>query len=187
MTAAEPAPAGQLPAGDPTAVVGSRIAAWVVDLVMFVALELLVVVALGERHHRTTCGALTKGHPASQCVSLGSSSYILTGPRFWLGTAITVAWFLCVFGLLQGLTGRSPGKALCRVRVVRSGGGPPGIGRSLLRSVCWAADGFPYVLGPVVGGVAMVSGTGHRRLGDLAAGTWVVGHRVIPARAPRPT
>ncbi|HVX19418.1 MAG TPA: RDD family protein [Acidimicrobiales bacterium] len=159
---------------DPTAVVGRRIAAWAIDLVMFAALEVLLVVSLGTRHHQGACDQLTRGHAAAQCLSLGSNTYLVAGGRLALGTAISVTWFLGLFSLLQGLTGRTPGKLLTGVRVVGPDGHAPGIRPAFVRSVCWVADGFPYLLGPVVGGVAMVSTAGHQRLGDRAAHTWVV-------------
>jgi uncharacterized RDD family membrane protein YckC len=170
-------PGDHEPGVDPTDVLGRRIAGWVIDVVMFIALALAMAVVFGQRHRGGACDDLTRGHAVSQCFALGHNAYLVSGAHFWATTAIAVAWFVVIHGVVQGRTGRSPGKALCGVRVIGEDGTAPGIGRSLVRSACWVADGFPFLLGPVVGGVAMVSSRGHRRLGDLAGGTWVVDRR----------
>ena len=48
-----------------------------------------------------------------------------------------------------------------------------GIGRSFVRTIAWIGDAITCGL-PIVGGVMMVSNKGHRRLGDMIAGTYVV-------------
>lgn len=68
--------------------------------------------------------------------------------------------------------GRSLGKALLGVRVARAGGGPPGLGRSLVRfAVLFGPLAAPvpaWVVGPAVAGVALLG------LHDRLAGTVVV-------------
>jgi uncharacterized RDD family membrane protein YckC len=162
------------PAGDPTAVIPRRIIAWLVDLVSFVAFAIVVALALGRRHAGIACKAVTHQRVFTQCLTLGHDAWVVSGARFWLATLLAAGWFVAVFGVLQGHRGASPGKLLTGLRVVGPEGAAIGTTRSLVRSLCWAADGFPYLLGPVVGGVAMVSSRGHRRLGDLAADSYVV-------------
>ncbi len=161
-------------APDPTAVLLRRITAWVIDLAMFVVLELVLIVGLGRHRTGISCDVAKSGHAFSQCISVGTNTWLVTGGRFWAALAVSVTWFVLIPGVLQGEAAATPGKFATGLRVVRADGYRCGVGRALLRSLCWAIDGFPVLLGPVVGGVAMVSTRGHRRVGDLAADTYVV-------------
>src|SRR5512142_785841 len=71
--------------------------------------------------------------------------------------------------LLAG--GRTPGKRLAGIRVVRLDGGPPGLLESLLRNALRAAQ-LPLGYAPGILQIAM--GGRQQRLGDLVAGTLVV-------------
>lgn len=94
---------------------------------------------------------------------------------------------LSVFGLLDFLgyfvvcemafSGRSLGKKMVGLRVVRVGGQPVGFWSSLLRNVLRLIDmqiGITYL----VGGVLILTTTRNQRLGDLLAGTVVVRDRL---------
>jgi hypothetical protein len=59
------------------------------------------------------------------------------------------------------------------IRTVRDDGRPPGLLKALVRWLLWIVDGFPYVL-PLVGFITALTTVGHRRVGDMAAGTYVV-------------
>jgi hypothetical protein len=59
------------------------------------------------------------------------------------------------------------------VRVVNDQGRPPGIGRALVRSVAGVVDYIPCCF-PLVGLILVFTTKGHRRVGDMAAGTYVV-------------
>ena len=87
---------------------------------------------------------------------------------------LVAATVLAIFVILPGLTGTSPGKALTRIRAVRADGRPPGVGRALLRALVWIVDGFPYLLPGLVGFIVALTSKANRRVGDMAAGTWVV-------------
>ena len=85
------------------------------------------------------------------------------------------------------MNGRSIGKRVLQLRVVRSDGLPIGFAESLLRNLLRAADFLPagYALGVLVAAVD----PRFRRLGDLAAGTMVVVERrqpVLPAVEIKP-
>jgi len=75
--------------------------------------------------------------------------------------------------VLQGLTGWTIGKLVTGIRTVRDDGRPPGLLKALVRWLLWIVDGFPYLL-PLVGFITAVTTVGHRRVGDMAAGTYVV-------------
>lgn len=92
-----------------------------------------------------------------------------------------VSWFYA--GLFEATwAGRTPGKALFRLRVVRDDGARIGVRDALLRTVLRGADALP--VGYVVGVIAMLVDPGFRRLGDHVAGTLVVVE--TQARPPEP-
>jgi uncharacterized RDD family membrane protein YckC len=85
------------------------------------------------------------------------------------------------------MNGRSIGKRVLQLRVVRADGLPIGFSESVLRNLLRAADFLPfgYALGVLVSAVD----PRFRRLGDLAAGTMVVVERrqpVLPAVEIKP-
>ncbi len=67
--------------------------------------------------------------------------------------------------------GRTPGKRLVGIRVVRADGGPVGLGGSLVRNVLRALE-LPLAYAPGILAVALSAR--RQRLGDLVAGTLVV-------------
>ncbi len=85
------------------------------------------------------------------------------------------------------MNGRSIGKSVLHLRVVRSDGLPIGFAESVLRNLLRAADFLPFGYGL---GVAVTAvDPRFRRLGDLAASTMVVVERrqpVLPAVEIRP-
>ncbi len=88
-----------------------------------------------------------------------------------------VEWFY--FALFEDLwNGRTPGKKILKIKVVREGGYPLTFADALLRNLLRAADAMPMIL-PFLGSYAValiVMGQDHRfrRLGDWVAGTMVV-------------
>jgi uncharacterized RDD family membrane protein YckC len=93
-----------------------------------------------------------------------------------LAPGATLAFWGLSFGMLvvlQGLTGWTIGKLLTGIRVVRDDGRPPGLLKALVRWLLWVLDGFPYIV-PLVGFITALTTVGHRRVGDMAAGTYVV-------------
>ena len=87
-----------------------------------------------------------------------------------------VTWvaFVGLYAALQGATGRTPGKAVFGLKVVNEQGGNPGFGRGLVRTLLWIVDGQPCGI-PLVGFITGLTTKGHRRVGDMAAKTFVVG------------
>jgi uncharacterized RDD family membrane protein YckC len=78
--------------------------------------------------------------------------------------------------------GRTPGKAIMGLRVVKEGGYPLSFIDSVLRNLLRAADFLPA--GYVLGGLVMAADRRFRRLGDLVAGTMVIieeAHKVTAA------
>ncbi len=88
----------------------------------------------------------------------------------WL---IPILAIFTIGGLMQGRSGVTPGKAICRLQAIDELGRLPGVGNSLLRTVAWLVDGFPYLI-PLVGPILAFSSPGHQRLGDRIGRTFVV-------------
>jgi len=82
--------------------------------------------------------------------------------------AVTVGIGFAVSTVLEWLTGRTPGKVLVGIRVVREGGSlaSPGLGSSAVRNLC------KWVLPPVA--LAALADPNGRHRGDVQAGTVVV-------------
>lgn len=130
---------------------GQRGVAWLIDAAirMVVLLTLGVVVAL--------LGAV----PA-----LGGY-----GAGLFLLVAFLLEWFYGVaFETL--LAGRTPGKLLLGLRVVRGDGAPATFPDFLLRNLLRGVDFLPVAFG--IGAVVMLMDRRMRRIGDLVAGTVVV-------------
>lgn len=116
---------------------------------------------------------------------------------WWLGRshpavavflAVVVAALLwLVLGVVAGLTGRSPGKALLGLRLVRADdGGPLGVGRALLRALVLTLATLPtFGIGAaVLAWTATADATGRRRgWHDLVTGSVVVDLRPVAAPA----
>ncbi len=92
---------------------------------------------------------------------------------------IAVGSFLIVFGydvFFEVLaSGRTPGKRLNGLRVVRSGGQPVDLLTSAIRNVLRLVDFLPA--GNLLGIVSILVTEKNQRLGDLAAGTIIVRER----------
>jgi uncharacterized RDD family membrane protein YckC len=138
---------------------GSRLAAslldWLLRIVVFIALMLLGTLASGD--------------------GFGGG---------WAVAAVTLAWFLILFGydvLFEvAAGGRTPGKRWTGIRVVDRAGGPVRFVPSVIRNLLRLVDGLPGFY--LVGTIAVVVSARNQRLGDLAAGTLVIRER----RAPPP-
>ena len=83
--------------------------------------------------------------PVIESPAVGSAS---PTPRIvLLGYAGLLLWWNLCCPVLEGLWGASPGKALCRLRVVGTGGGVPGVPSSLVRA---AIRTLSILLGPIL-------------------------------------
>jgi uncharacterized RDD family membrane protein YckC len=135
--------------------VGSRFLAAIVDTTIQVGMLLLIVLF----------------------VSLAGSS----GPVTAMGTILAFLVFLGYDILFETkASGRTPGKHLTGLRVVRRGGGPVGFRTSAVRNLLRVIDLLPGMY--LVGIVCVLVTKQNQRLGDLAAGTLVL--REIKATVP---
>ena len=170
---------------DPTAVMGRRILAWVLDLLIFGAVVGSVFAGLADYVEVPpgfafdACDQLQDRYTdeASGCVEVGDRAYITSAGDNGIQTLVSLGYF-AFFVVLQGVTGASPGKLLTGLRVVDEQGRIAGVGRSLGRTLLWVVDGAPWIV-PAVGFITGLTSVGHRRVGDLAARTYVVGRRDV--------
>lgn len=179
------------PLSDPTAVFGRRVIATLVDgAVVFVPtiaatsaqFEYLTVDRLGGMDPQKYCDQYMQEHHGV-CVNtseINDRVYFNDGGMTGGGLVFWGLGFLLLV-VVQGFTGWTVGKLLTGIRVVRADGRPPGFGRALVRWLLWIVDGQPCGV-PLVGFITGLTTTGHRRVGDMVAKTFVV--RASAAGAP---
>lgn len=173
----------QARSGDPTAVMGRRTGAWVVDFLLFVLVAMFVgpspLSPLAEyvdtdEFPGITCDVIESSNDASTCLEFGDRLYFTEDGD--AAIALVVLWvaFPVVYAAVQGATGASPGKALFGIRVVDEQGNRPGFGRSLGRTALWIVDLAPWCIPGLLGFIVGLTSKGHRRIGDMAVKTFVV-------------
>ncbi len=165
---------------DPTAVFGRRCLAVLIDsLLIFVPVVMLLTASF--EYLETSDLPFADGQEFCDtymdqrdgiCVHVDDRVYFSDGndpgsTLLWLGLTVVL------LVILQGLTGWTPGKLLVGIRCVREDGQACGVFKALVRWVLWIVDGFPYFL-PLVGFIVGLTTVGHRRVGDMAAKTFVV-------------
>ncbi len=180
MTYATPTPyAAPAQLVDPTNVMGRRIAAYFIDVVLITAVAAVVgiVVWLGAAtsfKNQPLNYCTNVAHPGQACLESNDTVYLAsnsdTGRAIGVGALI---WALAPLNaiVLQGITGATVGKHMLGLRVVRANGAIAGVGSILLRSVLFIVDNMCFA---VVGLVTALATHPHRRVGDMAAGTFVV-------------
>ncbi len=163
---------------DPTAVIGRRVVAFVIDL----GLVLLASGALmtSQMQYRTRaqegqgfgrfCTEFTAQHGGT-CFQFGDRAYF-NRSQVSAGNFAFLGLSLLLFVLIQGLTGGTIGKVLTGIRTVNAEGTAPGVGRALVRWILLIVDSLPCL--GLVGLITSASTQGHRRVGDMAAKTFVV-------------
>lgn len=165
---------------DPTAVIGRRIGSFFIDaaIALFVFGIIFFPLATKRTVEETLSlpGCQRKIDQPSQIecnnrqvVQLGDTVYEAEGgPTFGLDLVFVFLYF----GILPGITGATLGKYATGLRVVDADGRVAGMGKSLVRWLLFAIDG-PFSLF-LCGLLTSLLTKGHRRLGDMAAGTYVV-------------
>ena len=126
-----------LPTAQVPAPILRRVAAGLVDSWAISTIATPIFAAVAARMGQNF--AELSQHPTSQSV--------------FMQAAIALPFELAWYGLLEGLLGRSPGKLLLGLRVVRVDGGPPGFIRGVGRAL--------FVVSPaVLGGIGMLVAKG---------------------------
>lgn len=137
---------------DPTDVLGRRVGAALLDIVVLGVLFVILGLLIGDTN--------TEG---------SSASVNLSGGPALLFFALSLLYYF----IPEATSGRTLGKRLLGLRVVREDGGAAGAGAVAGRTLLRVVDSLPLFY--LVGFVAILA-TGKRRarIGDLAAGTRVV-------------
>lgn len=175
MTAYQPAAAA-----DPTAVVGKRVVAFIIDWIILQAIWSIVFFALADSGNTAlvTC--------TGTCVTAGDTVYGVGGGKAALLWLVYWAYVIGIFVFLQGFKGLTPGKAVLGLRVVNPEGGMPGPVKALIRHVLLIVDLLPYCIPGLLGLILAITGENHTRIGDRAAKTFVIGKNDVgrPIGAP---
>jgi uncharacterized RDD family membrane protein YckC len=167
---------------DPTAILGRRYGAFFIDaaICLFVFGLLFFPFATSRTRAETLrlpgCHLSTTDSSQVQCdnrvvITVNDTVYEANLGAF---IGLSVLFTLLYFALMEGLTGGSLGKHMTGARVVTVSGEHIGIPRALVRWALFAVDGplSLFLCGIITSSVSK----GHRRLGDMAAGSYVV-HR----------
>jgi uncharacterized RDD family membrane protein YckC len=150
----------------PLAGIGSRFLAVAVDTVLQAALYLTVIltVVFGTRNAGRLPAVLQ-----------------MMGPAMGVLFLFCVYWgYFAFFEIIW--SGRTPGKRVARIRVIKESGRPINAYESIGRNVLRAIDFLPAMYG--VGVLVMMLNRQSRRIGDFVAGTVVVYDTVTDEIAP---
>ena len=168
-----------MPVGDPTSIVGKRIGAAVIDVVVFLGIVLTLAFVVNHDTIEQSeilgfgCGDVRDNGGTNLCFESGDKLYYAEGDKARADYGVMfLAWFLNN-AILQGATGASIGKHMVGLRVIKKDTGQlASIGPSALR---WLVGLLDICFCFLIGLIMVLTTKGHRRLGDMAANTLVVG------------
>lgn len=171
---------------DPTAVIGRRVLAWLIDVVLAIVLVIITASATWESQDVGTssqaegvCDLINEGDADNICINFDSTVILAEGDDIGTLALVLLIWFAATQVILPALTGASPGKLAVGLRVVdRNSFNKANIGQHLVRWILWVVDAIACGT-PLVAGVVALSSKGHRRVGDLVAGTFVVDRKLL--------
>jgi uncharacterized RDD family membrane protein YckC len=107
--------------------------------------------------------------------------YLVLGEQLWGNTLLI--WGLLIalyYPLLEGLTGFTAGKLVARIKVVDETGGVPGIKKAVIRTLTRLIEVNPFLLGGIPAGIIVLVNKKRQRMGDIAAGTFVLRTSDLP-------
>lgn len=134
---------------------GTRLAAWMLDMVLVVALFMVLAMIFG-------LASAIFGDYATAAFAI-ASFVLLSG--YWI--ILELIW-----------DGRTVGKRALSLRVVGERGLRLTLGQVVMRNLVRFVDMLPGPAG--TGALCLLLGREHRRLGDLVAGTLVIRERKVP-------
>jgi uncharacterized RDD family membrane protein YckC len=179
------------PQRDPTNVLGRRFGAFFIDFVLGNAISIAFLAATKSASYTgapdEACSRLRgAGGFSGTCIQMGSRVYTWESGRYLLGLVLGLGVVFLNSVVLQGITGASVGKMITGTRVVNAQGNVAGIGRAFVRWLLLIVDLFCAGL---VGLISVLATHPHRRVGDMVAGTYVigtadVGNPVVVSAAP---
>ncbi len=158
---------------DPTAVMGRRIGAYIVDAILGTIVSVFAFLAIADSRDVDADPCRFEDSP-TLCFYADGTAYFAEGGDAGAIIAISVGFWLFLGWIVQGLTGATPGKGIFGLRVVRQDTGElAGLTKCFGRTALWVIDGQPFGF-PLVGLITGAVTKGHRRVGDMAARTLVV-------------
>ena len=164
----------------PTKVVGRRVVAYVIDSLIIAA---IVAISWYVLTKNVSPGKCIRGGVEINGKCRGFTADQSSHRTIWFLISAIVAIGILIF--MQGLTGRTPGKAIVGIKVVKGDGRPPGIGRTIVRELLWIIDVLPAL--NLVGFITALASKNNQRVGDMVAGTYVVDRNFSGALAgPEP-
>jgi uncharacterized RDD family membrane protein YckC len=172
----------EMPPSDPTAVVGRRILAYIIDFVILAVLVVVLFANLASSEEQSsafqaelTCELINNNPDADYvCINADTTVILIETGQFALIGLITLLYGFVTHMLLPAITGFSPGKAMVGLRIVNQETfAKAGFGANFLRWILWIVDSAPWCF-PLVGLITGLSSNGHRRVGDMAAKTVVI-------------
>ncbi|MDX1804110.1 MAG: RDD family protein [Alcanivorax sp.] len=103
---------------------------------------------------------------------LGNTVYRETLP-IWLSLLVLY------FPALEGFSGYTVGKYICRIKVVDCHGQAPGVWKAVLRTLLRVIEVNPFLAGGIPAGLVACFSKKGQRLGDMIADTYVAPVRTI--------
>lgn len=163
----------------PTAVLGRRIVALILDSIILSAINAALFFPFASSDEeiaaQVLAGDLDPNANAYVNVAIGDTTYSLVGGKAALFFLVSFLIGIGYWVVLPGLKGWTPAKAALGLRIVRDDGTMPiGVGRAFIRYIAWLADGFPYIIPGLTGFVVALTNGRRKRIGDMAAGSLVV-------------
>ena len=86
---------------------------------------------------------------------------------------VIISVMILVYFVAFEAKGATPGKRILGMKVIDKNGQPPGAGKSLVRNLLRIVDFLPFAY--ILGAIFVASSKAKQRIGDRAAGTYVVG------------
>ncbi len=164
---------------DPTAVMGRRIAAYLIDGFLFLIVFVVAFIALSDKNPISagnfrpfaSCQQIRDAGGSSLCFKAGDNIRYAQGGTAASIIGIAIAFNIVNLLIFQALSG-TIGKRLVGLAVVRQDTGKAlGFGWAFVRWIVSVVDvGCCFLVGLIMA----LTVKGHRRLGDLAAGSVVV-------------
>ncbi len=158
---------------DPTAVMGKRIGAYVIDAIIGTIVSIIAFLSLADSVETLVdpCG---RSDSPTLCFYADGTTYFAEDGEAGAIVAISFGFWLFIGWIVQGITGGTPGKLMVGLRVVGQDTGElAGFSKCFGRTALWIVDAQPFGF-PLVGLITGVTTKGHRRVGDMVARTLVV-------------
>lgn len=100
--------------------------------------------------------------------------YVLGNEAYRATLAIWLSLLVAYFPVTEMVFGRSVGKLVTRTRVVNEAGRRPSFLQAIVRTLFRLIEVNPLLAGGLPAGIAVVASRRKQRLGDMAAGTYVL-------------